>query len=58
MLFDPNFWPHIAFCIKTAIPLVCALREVDSEEIPTIGYIYELMDLAKDKIAFNCGGVK
>ena len=57
MLFDPNFWPHVAFCIKTTIPLVCVLREVDSKERPTIGYIYELMDSAKEKIAFNCGGV-
>ena len=22
VLFDPNFWPHVAFCIKTTIPLV------------------------------------
>ena len=29
VLFDPNFWPHVAFSIKTTIPLVCVLREVD-----------------------------
>ena len=29
VLFDLNFWPHVAFCIKTTIPLVCVLREVD-----------------------------
>ena len=22
VLFDPNFWPHVAFCINTTIPLV------------------------------------
>ncbi|XP_028094883.1 uncharacterized protein LOC114294889 [Camellia sinensis] len=32
------------------------LREVDSEERPAMGYIYELMDSAKEKITFNCGG--
>ncbi|XP_028113479.1 uncharacterized protein LOC114311535 [Camellia sinensis] len=32
------------------------LREVDSEERAAMGYIYELMDLAKEKIAFSCGG--
>ena len=32
VLFDPNFWPHIAFCIKTTIPLISILREVDLEE--------------------------
>ncbi|RVW92979.1 hypothetical protein CK203_032771 [Vitis vinifera] len=34
------------------------LREVDSEERPAMGYIYELMDSAKEKIAFNCGGME
>ena len=58
VLFDPNFWPHVAFCIKTIVPLVSVLREVDSEERPATGYIYELMDSAKEKIAFNCGGVE
>ena len=58
VLFDPNFWPHVAFCIKTIVPLVSVLREVDSEERPVVGYIYELMDSAKEKIAFNCGGVE
>ncbi|RVW76443.1 hypothetical protein CK203_056860 [Vitis vinifera] len=58
VLFDPNFWPHVAFCIKTTVPLVSVLREVDSEERPAMGYIYELMDSAKEKIAFNCGGME
>ncbi|WKA02834.1 hypothetical protein VitviT2T_020987 [Vitis vinifera] len=30
ILFYPNFWSHVAFCIKTTIPLVSVLREVDS----------------------------
>ena len=57
VLFDPNFWPHVAFFIKTTVPLVSVLREIDSEERPGMSYIYELMDSAKVKIAFNCGGV-
>ena len=32
VLFDPNFWPHVAFCIKTTVLLVSVLREIDSEE--------------------------
>ncbi|RVW34387.1 hypothetical protein CK203_092180 [Vitis vinifera] len=55
VLFDPNFWPHVVFCIKTTVPLVSVLREVDLEERPTMGYIYELMNSAKEKIAFNSG---
>ncbi|WKA06353.1 hypothetical protein VitviT2T_024256 [Vitis vinifera] len=58
VLFDPNFWPHVAFCIKTTVPLVSVLREVDSEERPAKGYIYELMDSAKEKIEFNCRGME
>ncbi|RVW81720.1 hypothetical protein CK203_049553 [Vitis vinifera] len=56
--FDPNFLPHVAFCIKTTVPLVSVLREVDSEEKPAMGYIYELIDSAKEKIAFNCWGME
>ncbi|XP_019080698.2 uncharacterized protein LOC109123935 [Vitis vinifera] len=58
VLFDPNFWPHVAFCIKTTVPLVSVLREVDSEERPAMSYIYELMDSTKEKIAFNCLGME
>ncbi|KAJ9698985.1 hypothetical protein PVL29_007853 [Vitis rotundifolia] len=58
VLFDLNFWPHVVFCIKITVPLVSILREVDSEERPAMGYIYELMDSAKEKIAFNCRGVE
>ena len=54
MLFDPNFCPHV-FCIKTTIPLVSVLRDVDSDERLTMGYIYELMDPAKENITFNYG---
>lgn len=58
VLHDANFWSHAAFCIKVVIPLVSVLREVDSEERPAMGYIYELMDAVKEKIAFNCGNVE
>ncbi|XP_042398661.1 uncharacterized protein LOC121988975 [Zingiber officinale] len=54
---DPNFWPHVAFCVKSIVPLVSVLREVDSEERSTMRYIYELMDKTKETIKFNCGGV-
>ena len=58
MLFDLNFLSHVAFCIKTTIPLIIVLREVDLEEISIMGYIYELMDLTKEKIAFNYGAIQ
>ncbi|CAL2265150.1 unnamed protein product [Prunus armeniaca] len=37
---------------------VSVLREVDSEERPAMRFIYELMDVAKEKTAFNCGKVE
>ncbi|XP_021803759.1 uncharacterized protein LOC110748023 [Prunus avium] len=58
ILYDVNFWSHVAFCIKSVTLLVSVLREVDSEERPAMGFIYELMDVAKEKIAFNCGKVE
>ncbi|KAL6520317.1 hypothetical protein OROMI_032497 [Orobanche minor] len=33
---DPNFWPYVAFCVKSVVPLVSVLREVDSEERPAM----------------------
>ncbi|CAL2278771.1 unnamed protein product [Prunus armeniaca] len=58
ILYDVNFWSRVAFSIKSVIPLVSVLREVDSEERPVMGFIYELMDVAKEKIAFNCEKVE
>lgn len=58
IMFDPKFWPHVALCVKSTMPLVSVLREVDSEERPAMGFIYELMDSAKEKIALNCNNVK
>ncbi|XP_050387733.1 uncharacterized protein LOC126804020 [Argentina anserina] len=53
VLFEKNFWSDVAFCVKGVMPLVCVLREVDSEVRPAMGYIYELIDAAKEKIAFG-----
>ena len=50
VLYDHEFWGRVSFCIKGVIPLVCVLREVDSEERPPMGFIYELMDAAKEKL--------
>lgn len=48
----------LLFCIKAAVPLVFVLREVDSEERPAMGFIYELMDGAKEKIKLNFNGAE
>ncbi|XP_061998825.1 uncharacterized protein LOC133716103 [Rosa rugosa] len=48
---DTSFWNHVAYCIKSVLPLFCVLKEVDLEVRPAMGIIFELMDAAKDKIA-------
>ncbi|XP_068344220.1 uncharacterized protein [Pyrus communis] len=58
VLYDREFWGQVSFCIKGVLPLVCVLREVDSEERPPMGFIYELMDVAKEKIANNLNKVE
>ena len=58
VLFDPNFWPYVAFCMKTTVSLFSVFREVDLKEIPSMGYIYELMDSTKENIAFHCQGIE
>lgn len=57
ILGDRKFWPGVKYCVNVAAPLVRVLRLVDSDDRPSIGYIYEAMDQAKEKIAKNLGGV-
>ena len=42
--------------IKTTQPLVKMLRLVDADKEPAMGFLYNAMDLAKEKIAHNLGG--
>ena len=58
VLSDPKFWPAIKFCLKCAIPLVKVFRLVDGDAKPTMGYIYEAMDRAKEQIRKNCNDVQ
>ncbi|XP_068336462.1 uncharacterized protein [Pyrus communis] len=41
VLYDHEFWGRVSFCIKGVIPLVCVLREVDSEERPPMAAWWE-----------------
>ncbi|CAH9125516.1 unnamed protein product [Cuscuta epithymum] len=55
IILDKEFWKNIVTCLKAALPLIEVLRLVDSDEKPAMGFIYEAMDRAKEKIqsAFN-----
>uniref|UniRef100_A0A0R0HS56 BED-type domain-containing protein n=1 Tax=Glycine max TaxID=3847 RepID=A0A0R0HS56_SOYBN len=51
----PSFWNDVVYALKAMGPLVSVLRLVDNEKKPTMGFIYEAMDRAKEAIqrAFN-----
>ncbi|XP_062082381.1 uncharacterized protein LOC133788794 [Humulus lupulus] len=53
---DNTFWPSVVYSIKTTKPLVNVLRIVDGERTPAMGFIYGVMDEAKEKIAKNLDG--
>ncbi|XP_050258962.1 uncharacterized protein LOC126703956 [Quercus robur] len=51
----PSFWNTIVYILKVMGPFVRVLPLVDNERKPTMSYIYEAMDRAKEAIikAFN-----
>ncbi|MFQ6656982.1 hypothetical protein Gotur_026851, partial [Gossypium turneri] len=48
------FWKKANDLIKVYEPLVKVLRLMDSDEKPTMGFIYEAVDRAKRAIQQNC----
>ncbi|XP_020267038.1 uncharacterized protein LOC109842592 [Asparagus officinalis] len=46
-----NFWNNVVRVLKLTGPLVRVLKLVDNERKPTMGFIYEAMDRAKEAIA-------
>ncbi|XP_024990652.1 uncharacterized protein LOC112524943 [Cynara cardunculus var. scolymus] len=50
-ILQEMFWRNIVYALKLTGPLVSVLRLVDGERKPTMGYIYEAMDKAKEAIA-------
>jgi hypothetical protein len=57
-VLNNRFWHEVTICIKAAYPLIKVLRLVDSDEKPAMGFIYKVMDEAKEKIQVNFGSVK
>ncbi|KAH7653243.1 hypothetical protein IHE45_19G068500 [Dioscorea alata] len=47
---DAKFWDAFVYCLKSVISLVKVLILVNGDSKPTIGYIFEAMDRAKQKI--------
>ncbi|KAL0844369.1 hypothetical protein Bca101_017615 [Brassica carinata] len=51
IIMQDSFWRNILYAPGLTTPLVKALRLVDGEKKPAMGYIYEAMDRAKETIA-------
>lgn len=50
VVMDGKFWKNIGVCLKGANPLIKVLHLVSSDEKPAMGFIYEEMNRAKEKI--------
>ena len=50
ILKDKDFWCQCQHIVKVSEPLVKVLHLVDGEEKPSMGYLYEAMDKAKETI--------
>ncbi|GKV37085.1 hypothetical protein SLEP1_g45153 [Rubroshorea leprosula] len=53
ILEDKEFWSNCIVVVKISEPLVRMLRLVDNEEKPSMGYLYEAIDKAKETIKKN-----
>nr|KYP55057.1 hypothetical protein KK1_001262 [Cajanus cajan] len=51
----PSFWSDVVYALKAMGPIGRVLRLVDNKKKPTMGYIYEAMERAKEaiQISFN-----
>jgi len=46
---DKNFWDKMSYYLKLVEPIVQVLRMVDGDDKSDMGYLYEAMDVAKEK---------
>jgi len=58
VVLDKEFWKSIITCLKGAFTLIEVLRLADSDQKPAMGFIYESMDQAKEKIQKSFNVVK
>ncbi|XP_070018248.1 uncharacterized protein [Nicotiana sylvestris] len=56
VLISPSFWNNVVRALKFGGPLIRVLRMVDGERKPPMGYLYEVMDRAKETIAASFEG--
>lgn len=56
VVLNEIFWLSVAYAIITRRPLVQVLKMMDAEKNTIMGFIYNVMDEAKELIAHNLGG--
>ncbi|CAN6439961.1 unnamed protein product [Victoria cruziana] len=58
IIFNNDFWQSCVMLLKICLSLLKVLRLADSESRPSIGYLYEAMDKAKEAIRDHLKGKK
>ncbi|XP_047309926.1 uncharacterized protein LOC124913387 [Impatiens glandulifera] len=58
MVIGSRLWSNTITCLKAARPLIKVLRMADSDVKPAMGFIYEQIDEAKEKIRVNFNNIK
>ncbi|KAF3786202.1 hypothetical protein EJ110_NYTH25956 [Nymphaea thermarum] len=58
IVFNNELWESCVKLLKVCVPLFKVLRLADSEDRPSIGYLHEAMDKAKEAIQGNLKGKK
>jgi len=58
VVLDKEFSKSIIICLKGAFPIMQVLRMIDSDDKPTMGFIYKVMDRVKEKIQEEFNGDK
>ncbi|CAN1247801.1 hypothetical protein LINPERPRIM_LOCUS6495 [Linum perenne] len=53
IVLDGRFWSNVSLCIRAALPLVKVLCLVDSEEYPSMPFLYFELLQANEKIKLN-----
>ncbi|CAN1184956.1 hypothetical protein LINPERPRIM_LOCUS39249 [Linum perenne] len=53
IVLDARFWSNVSLCIRAALPLVKVLPLVDSEEYPSMSFLFFELNQANEKIKLN-----
>ncbi|CAN0826430.1 hypothetical protein LINGRAPRIM_LOCUS2254 [Linum grandiflorum] len=53
IVLDPQFWRNVTTCMRGALPLVTLLHLVDSEDSPSMPFLFFELKNAHEKIKSN-----